>query len=84
MIGHDPLTAEEVLRRCQMPTQEIRWVLTTDDPAIVHMVLELHVERLGEEFAERCSALRELEASLSMASPTSFTEGSCDRSRVLP
>jgi hypothetical protein len=59
--------AEAVLWRCQMPPQEIGWLLTAADPAVVHMLLELHVERLGEEFAERCSALRELEASLTMA-----------------
>jgi hypothetical protein len=68
MIGSDPhATVEDVLRRCQMPPEEIRWVLTAEDPAVVHMLLELHVERLGEEFAERCSALRELEASLTSA-----------------
>jgi hypothetical protein len=51
-----------------MPAREIRSVLAADNSAIVHMLVELHVERLGEEFAERCSALRELEASLTMAS----------------
>jgi hypothetical protein len=65
MIGSDPhASVEGVLSRCEMPPEEIRWVLTADDPAVVHMLLELHVERLGEEFAERCSTLRELEASL--------------------
>jgi hypothetical protein len=54
--------AEEALRRCQMPPDEIRWVLTADDPAVVHMVLELHRERLEEELAERRKALGELEA----------------------
>jgi hypothetical protein len=69
MIGNDPRAdAEAVLRRCQMPPQEIGWVVTAEDPTVVHMLLELHVERLGEEFADRCSALRELEASLTMAS----------------
>jgi hypothetical protein len=37
-------------------------VLTADDPAVVHMVLELHRERLEEELAERRKALGELEA----------------------
>jgi hypothetical protein len=53
--------AAEVLRRCQMPEDEIRWVLTADDPAVVHMILELHRERLEEELAERRKKLQELE-----------------------
>ena len=68
MIESDPrASVEDVLRRCQMPPEEIRWVVTADDPSVVHMLLELHVERLGEEFAGRCSALRELDASLTSA-----------------
>ena len=65
MIGTD-LRADpaEVLRRCQMPEDEVRWVLTADEPAVVHMILELHRERLEEELAERRKALGELEASL--------------------
>ena len=65
MIGSDVrVDPAEVLRRCQMPEDEIRWVLTADDPAVVHMVLELHRERLEEELAERRKALGELEAHL--------------------
>ena len=60
MIGED-LRVEDVLRRCQMPPDEIRWVLTSDDPAVVHMILELHRERLEEELAERRKALGALE-----------------------
>jgi hypothetical protein len=56
--------AAEVLRRCQMPADEIRWVLTAEDPAVVHMILELHRERLEEELAERRKALGELERDL--------------------
>ena len=59
--------AAEVLRRCQMPEDEIRWVLTADDPAVVHMILELHRERLEEEVTERRKALCQLEAWLSNA-----------------
>jgi hypothetical protein len=47
-----------------MPEDEIRWVLTAEDPAVVHMILELHRERLEEELAERQRALGRLEASL--------------------
>jgi hypothetical protein len=53
--------AAEVLRRCQMPEDEIRWVLTAEDPAVVHMILELHRERLEEDLAERRRRLQELE-----------------------
>jgi hypothetical protein len=54
--------ATEMLRRCQMPEDEIRWVMTAENPAVVHMILELHRERLEEELAERRKALGELEA----------------------
>jgi len=62
VIGSDVrVGAADALRRCQMPEDEIRWVLTADDPAVVHMILELHRERLEEELAERRKALGELE-----------------------
>ncbi len=62
MIGSDVrVGAADALRRCQMPEDEIRWVLTADDPAVVHMILELHRERLEEELAERRKALGALE-----------------------
>ena len=65
MIGEDlRVAAAEKLRRCQMPEDEIRWVLTADDPAVAHMILELHRERLEEELAERRKALDKLEAFL--------------------
>jgi hypothetical protein len=51
-----------VLRRCQMPEVEIDWVLTAEDPAVVHMILELHRERLEEELAEHRKALGQIEA----------------------
>ena len=62
MIGTDVRPdAAELLRRCKMPEAEIEWILTADDPAVVHMILELHRERLEEELAERRKALAELE-----------------------
>ena len=71
MIGSDLRAgAAEVLRRCQMPSDEIRWVLTAEDPAVVHMIVELHRERLEEELAERRQALGELEAQLQAPSTT--------------
>jgi ATP/maltotriose-dependent transcriptional regulator MalT len=56
--------AGEVLRRCEMPAEEIRWILAANDPAVVHMLLELHAERLREVLADRLDALNELEARL--------------------
>ena len=41
-------------------------VLTADDPAIVHMILELHQERLEEELAARRKALAALEGRIVM------------------
>jgi hypothetical protein len=71
VIGPDaPVDAADVLRRCQMPEDEIRWVLTADDPAVVHMILELHRERLEEQLAERRKTLGELEAQLQAPSTT--------------
>ncbi len=66
MIGSDVRgDAAEVLGGCQMPEDEIRWVLTAGDSAVVHMILELHRERLEEELGERRKALREVEGWLS-------------------
>jgi hypothetical protein len=63
MIRTDGRTdAAEVLRWCRMPEVEIDWILTAEDPAVVHMILELHRERLEEELAEHRKALGELEA----------------------
>ena len=71
MIGSDVRAdAADVLRRCQMPADKIRLVLTADDPAVVHMILELHRERLEEELAERRKALCEFEARLRTPSTT--------------
>lgn len=65
MIAEDLRThVAAELRRCQMPPDEIRWVLNADEPAVVHMILELHGERLQEELAERQRAIGELEARL--------------------
>ena len=67
MIGESRAT--DVLRRCRMPAREIRWILASDDPAVVHMLMELHGERLREELADRLRALDEVEARLTGASP---------------
>ena len=57
-------TDADVLRRCQMSLDEIHWALSPDDPWVVHMILELHRERLEEELADRRKALGELEMRL--------------------
>jgi CRP-like cAMP-binding protein len=53
--------AAGTLRLCEMPPEEVRAVLTADDPEIVHRFLELHRERLEEEVAERGRTLATLE-----------------------
>ena len=71
MMAIDVLVdAAEMLRKCQMPEDEIRWVLTADDPAVFHMILELHRERLEEELAERRRALGDLEVGLAKRAGT--------------
>ena len=42
-----------VLRSQNMPPGEIRAVLSTDDPDVVHRYLELHGERLEERLADQ-------------------------------
>jgi hypothetical protein len=68
------LDAADVLRRCHMPEVEIGWVLTADDPAVVHMILELHRERLEEELAERRRALADVEALLTRRTTTGIRQ----------
>lgn len=45
--------AAVALRRQKMPLDEIRAVLTTQDPAVVGRYLELHAERFDEWVAEQ-------------------------------
>ena len=56
--------AAGVLRRCRMPEVEIGWILSADDPATVHMLVELHRERLEEELEECRRDLAHVEARL--------------------
>lgn len=56
--------AAGTLRRCEMPPEEIRAVLTADDPEIVRRFLELHRERLEEQIEEQRRTLAWLERSL--------------------
>jgi hypothetical protein len=56
------LRAATTLRLQRMPFDEIRAVLTTDDPEIARRYLELHQERLAERHAEERRAVAELAA----------------------
>lgn len=59
------LRVAKTLRLQGMPIEEIRVVLTADDPVVVHRYLELHHERLDERLAEQRRNLASLERSLS-------------------
>ena len=59
------LRVATTLRLQRMPFDEIRAVLTSDDPEIVRRHLELHQERLAERYAEERRAVARLAASLS-------------------
>jgi hypothetical protein len=59
--------ASRVLRHQEMPAEEIREVLTTDDREMVRRYLELHRERLEEHLAEQQKTLASLERSLTEA-----------------
>jgi hypothetical protein len=51
----------ETLRLCEMPAEEIRALLSADDPATVRQFLELHRERLEDHVAEQLRRLASLE-----------------------
>jgi len=63
-----------VLQSQEMPPDEIRAILTTDDPELVHRYLELHRERLEERLADRRQTLAALQHVLA--------ESAADRSPV--
>ena len=52
------------LRRQRMPIEEIRAVLTADDPVIVRRYVEFHTERLDEWVVEQRRFLAILEHSV--------------------
>lgn len=49
------------LRHQEMPSEEIRAVLTADEPELVRRYLELHRERLEERLADQRRTLAALE-----------------------
>jgi hypothetical protein len=58
------LDAVATLRRQRMPAEEIRAVVTAEDPVIVRRYLELHRERLSEWLEEEQRIIGALERSL--------------------
>ena len=56
--------AVRMLREHAMPRDEIRAVLSAEDPKIVRRYLELHRERLEERLAEQRRALASVERAL--------------------
>ena len=59
-----PAGVRRILRRQGMPPEEIRTVLSGSDPIVVHQVLELHRERLGEWYEERLRQVASIEGLL--------------------
>jgi hypothetical protein len=66
--------AVEALRLSGMPAEEIRAVLSADDPVTVRRFLELHRERLEEGVTEQRRRLASLERFLIEAIVTGGTE----------
>ena len=60
----DEREAARALRLEGMPEHEIRAVLDSRDPRLVHRFVELHAERLEERLAARRHALYRLEREL--------------------
>ena len=53
--------ANETLRECAMPREDVRALLAADDPEIVRRRVELHREWLGERLAEQRRTLAGVE-----------------------
>ena len=49
-------TASEILHAQRMPPEEIRAVISAEDPLLVRRLLELHLERLGDGWRSRLVA----------------------------
>ena len=77
--------AADGLRQHDMPPDEIRAVLSADDPELVHRYIELHLERLEERLADQRLTLARLERLLVGATlergrtPTSLSAPWVDR-----
>jgi hypothetical protein len=68
-VERDPTAwLARALRAHDMPVDEVRVVLETDDPIIVRRYFELHRERLAELLADRLLELASLERILAVRS----------------
>ncbi len=76
--------ARRILQGQGMPPREIRALLATDDPLLVHRLVELHRERLGEWLEEQRRLVASIELSLvgeAASARRSTRMGGDDRSR---
>jgi len=68
----EKLDAVATLRRQQMPPDEIRAVLSADDPIVIRRLLELHRERMEEWLEEQRRIVASLERALTGTDPRTF------------
>lgn len=64
------IRAAALLRGSGMPVDEIRAIVTTAEPELVHRYVELHLERLEEWLAAQRRTLASVEALLASAAPS--------------
>ncbi|HJS26636.1 MAG TPA: hypothetical protein VJ913_05870 [Actinomycetota bacterium] len=55
------IRAAALLRESRMPAEEIRTIVTSAEPELVHRYLELHLERLEEWLLEQRRTLASVE-----------------------
>jgi hypothetical protein len=71
--------AARVLRRCEMPPDEVSAVLGARDPELVRRFMELHRERLEEGLVDRLQTLAGLERFLVQAALVGRRDGADTR-----
>jgi hypothetical protein len=64
------IRAAALLRGSGMPVDEIRAIVTTAEPELVHRYVELHLERLEEWVAAQRRTLASVEALLASGAPS--------------
>ena len=70
-----PGSLARALSNHHMPLEEIRAVLLAKDPAVVARYMELHLERLAEELAQRVRELKALERIIARRSRVAAPKG---------
>lgn len=65
--AHQQAGAIQILDASGMPRDEVRAVVTANDPSIIHRYIELHAERLAERLADQVQTLGRLERTLSQS-----------------